>query len=226
MEEDLINQLRMDLVDQILLKLLWQDYVKYESPKYQDVLPSSTSIRSMKDNDKDLPADAQKHKCSEHYLQELGKCILEILSNISVKNQKSLVFFCTSVQEWFKEIIKSQKNSQCVDQLVNFLWSLKQLEVPTGDTWPLLLLAGPLVTCSFHLIKSHVSLCYMFHELKIWPLGIYLTETGYFKVDKLFDALLFKREYFLVHGLPGMDFMAYENCEPIIKDYMKCTYEY
>lgn len=201
---------------------MWQDYVKYDSPKYQDVyqnvLPSSTSCGSMKDNVKDLPADAPRHKCSEHYLQELGKCILEILSNISVNNQKSLVFFCTSVQEWFKEIIKSQKHSQCIDHIVNFLWSLKQLEVQTGETWPLLLLAGPLVASSFHLIKSHVSLCCMlFHELNIWSMGIYFTETCGFIIDKLFCARLFKRENFLDQVLPGMYFMAYENCEPIVK---------
>jgi hypothetical protein len=96
-----------------------------------------------------------------YYYQDLGKCIAEILDDISVTERHLLETACESLLRDYLDIVqqgeKLSKFQDHVNQLVSFFRSLDILVVQNGRTWPLENLARPLVERSLPAIKSMVS---------------------------------------------------------------------
>jgi hypothetical protein len=95
-----------------------------------------------------------------YYYQDLGKCIAEILDDISVTESDLLEIACESLLRDYMDIVqqgeKLSKFQDHVDQLVSFFRSLDVLVVQNGRTWPLENLARPLIEHSLPAIKSMV----------------------------------------------------------------------
>ncbi|GLT26789.1 hypothetical protein SLA2020_018310 [Shorea laevis] len=145
---DSMFQFRITLVDNILVKLLWQDYL--------------LSIRSQ-DQDSNLPLHEKamttlnlKHSIS--YLHDLGKCIIEILSGIFLLEHNLLSHFCAEFQDFCMELLQHQENTERspekLEQINKFLFLLGQHMKQKGEAWPLEYLVGPMLAKSFPLIRS------------------------------------------------------------------------
>ncbi|KAE8667455.1 HEAT/U-box domain-containing protein, putative isoform 2 [Hibiscus syriacus] len=99
-----------------------------------DRLAFFRAFREYQDSDQPLhgkTAEMQNIKYSLSYLQELGKCIVEILSGIYSLEENLLSFFCVAFQEAL-DLHAKQK----------------------GESWPLLHLVGPMLAKYFSLVRS------------------------------------------------------------------------
>lgn len=97
-------------------------------------------------------------KIPEGYVQDLGKCIVEILSDFSLLEADLLLQFCSAFQQTcsgvFQQTDSSVENGEGVTE---FLSVVNQQAVRKGETWPLVYLVGPTLSKSFPLIKTLVS---------------------------------------------------------------------
>lgn len=97
-------------------------------------------------------------KIPEGYVQDLGKCIVEILSDFSFLEADLLLQFCSAFQQTcsgvFQQTDSSVENGEGVTE---FLSVVNQQAVRKGETWPLVYLVGPTLSKSFPLIKTLVS---------------------------------------------------------------------
>lgn len=95
-----------------------------------------------------------------YYLQDLKKCIIEILDVIADTENHLLNISCQSLLRDCLDIIqqgeKLSKFQNHAEQLVSFFLSLDQIVVCKGEIWPLERLAKPLVEQSLPAIKSMV----------------------------------------------------------------------
>lgn len=148
---DSISHFRITLINNILVKLLWQDYI---------------SSVSLKDQDSDQPLhgktmETQNIKYPISYLQELGKCIVEILSGIYSLEQDLLSFFCMAFQETcqglLQEKVVTEQTTLNMEPIIKFLSLVDRHVNQKGEAWPLLHLVGPMLSTSFPLIRSLVS---------------------------------------------------------------------
>lgn len=157
---DTIDHLRVSLIDNVLVMLVWHDYLLLVNPKYQAEHLSQESSETEGDIKPSFErlTKSLNIKYPEGYMQDLGKWIVEILSDIAVKECSLLDSFCASFQKdclsIFQEAETSQKPSTCAEQIVNFLFLVEQHVVRKGETWPLVYLVRPMVATSFPLIKS------------------------------------------------------------------------
>lgn len=149
------------LITNVLVKMVWQDYLQLSLSKNLDVVPSLLSEEATTDDQqlshkKAILASNVRHPI--YYYQDLGKCIAEILDGISVTESQFLETACESVLSDYLDIVqqgeKLSKFQDHVDQLVSFFRSLDVLVVQNGRTWPLENLARPLVEHSLPAIKS------------------------------------------------------------------------
>lgn len=96
-----------------------------------------------------------------NYLQELGKCVVEILSGIYSMEHDLLSTFCVAFQEkclkTFQQKENAGRNTEDVEPVIKFLSLLEQHSAQKGETWPLVYLVGPMLAKSFPLIRSLVS---------------------------------------------------------------------
>ncbi|EEC72276.1 hypothetical protein OsI_05440 [Oryza sativa Indica Group] len=150
-----------DIPIKLITKVVWHDYLRIPSSKNQDISLSGLS-------DEAISGDCQlSHKESllasstrypTYYLQDLGKCIIEILDEISAMENHLLNIACETLLKDCLDIIhqrESLPNFQYhVEQVVSFFISLDQLIVQKGKTWPLESLARPLIEQSVPAIKS------------------------------------------------------------------------
>lgn len=155
------HQFRVCLLDNIFVNLLWCDYLLLVSLKnLGGVLPGSSSCTPVKETIQNQEKSIEKltAKYPLDYRQELGKCIVEVLSDMSVKESDLLITFSEVFQENCMEIILQaehiERASEHVDQIVNFLLLLEQLAVQKGAKWPIELLVIPMIRKSFPTIKS------------------------------------------------------------------------
>ncbi|KAG9455167.1 hypothetical protein H6P81_008071 [Aristolochia fimbriata] len=142
------------LVEQIILKFLWHEFLILSSPKDVGGLLSGEPEISSQNDGHEKPIESRNAKYSSSYIQELGKCIVDILSDIHLKEPNLIGSFCGPVLKCCLEIFESREPSQHVEQIMLFFILLKQRIVEEGETWPLVALAGPLAASSFELIKS------------------------------------------------------------------------
>ncbi|XP_072959491.1 E3 ubiquitin-protein ligase listerin [Typha angustifolia] len=158
-EVDASNYLHVKLINSIFLELLWHDYllllptnndeISYKRVDGLEVDSQFSDQRSLRELNSSYPFS---------YLQELGKCIIGVLSDISLKEYDLLNAFCTSFRRDCLEIIQQgehlQKFHEHIEQVVCFFRLLDLLVLPKGQTWPLDFLARPLITDSFPVIRS------------------------------------------------------------------------
>ncbi|CAA7032335.1 unnamed protein product [Microthlaspi erraticum] len=138
-----IYDLQVNLIDKVLVKILWADFLELSAGS----IPTTPR----------KPAENLSMDNSIRYLQDLGRCILEILSGLNLLEQNLLSFFCKSVQESFLNMLQ-QENLEIVTgsmrKMIDFLLLLKRYSVPQGESWPLDQFMGPLLCKAFPWIKS------------------------------------------------------------------------
>ncbi|XP_059626408.1 E3 ubiquitin-protein ligase listerin isoform X2 [Cornus florida] len=158
---DAIHQFHVTLIEKILLKHMWYDYLLFVSSKDPDRVSLGQSRYLSKGSiqlSHKETIDTLNVKYSIGYLQDLGKCIIEILSGIYSLQHDLLLPFCTTFQENCVEIIQQIDNMQSttdnIERVIKFLLLLEQHAVQKGETWPLVHLIGPMVAKSFPLIRT------------------------------------------------------------------------
>ncbi|KAH0637976.1 hypothetical protein KY285_037657 [Solanum tuberosum] len=143
------------LTDQILLKLLWHEYLFSVSSKNQESVFSSMDFSSGGIQPSHQASRQLNVKVTEGYVLDLGKCIVEILLDIFFLEPNLLLQFCSTFQETclgvFQETDSSIENGEGVTE---FLSVVNQQAVRKGETWPLVYLVGPTLSKSFPLIRT------------------------------------------------------------------------
>ncbi|KAL6967782.1 RING-type E3 ubiquitin transferase [Sarracenia purpurea var. burkii] len=157
---DAIRSLQVTLIDKILLKLTWHDYVQLSSKKQQCVFSgelngiSQFNVQSFPEE----TGETLKVNYPIGYMQNLGKCIVEILSGIYLLEHDLLLPFCTVFQENCLEIFQQAENvessSEIIDRVIKILLLLEQHAVQKGEQWPLVNVVGPTLAKSFPLIRT------------------------------------------------------------------------
>ncbi|KAK1272073.1 E3 ubiquitin-protein ligase listerin [Acorus gramineus] len=160
-EMDEANNFQVSLVDNILVTLLWHDYLSLARTNKQDGYSFSKSSSLTEGNVEYLDGRTIEKISNVYpasYMQELGSCLVEILSSISSKKSDLLHVFITPFQNDCLEIFHQgecfPRFSDFIDRLVNFLLILDKISVKKGEKWPLYNLAGPMVASCYPLIKS------------------------------------------------------------------------
>lgn len=145
---DSVSHFRITLINNILAKLMWQDYL---------------SSVSLKDQDNNQPlhgktTETQNTKYSINYFEELGKCIIEILSGIYSLEQDLLSFFTMAFQETCQGLLQqkviTEQPTLNIEPIIKFLSLVDQLAKQKGEAWPLLHLVGPMLAKCFPLVRS------------------------------------------------------------------------
>ncbi|XP_023635520.1 E3 ubiquitin-protein ligase listerin [Capsella rubella] len=138
-----IHDLQVDLIDKVLVKILWADFFELSKGSIPPIQRKSAETLGMGN--------------SVNYRQELGRCIVEILSGINLLEQNLLSFFCESVQESFLNMLQ-QGNLEIVagsmGKMIDFLLLLERYSVLEGESWPLDQFMGPLLFKAFPWIRS------------------------------------------------------------------------
>ncbi|KAJ4772899.1 E3 ubiquitin-protein ligase listerin [Rhynchospora pubera] len=140
------SNLPKKILDEILLKLLLHDYLLLG-----DTMKPERSSKALDD-----------------YLKNLGKSIIEILSELfDLVDQELFNAFCSSFKRDCMGIIQDAENYEqfnlCMEQICKFFVLLDEHVLREGKSWPLDSLARPLVKDAFSVIRSsnnasHVSL--------------------------------------------------------------------
>nr|GMD73243.1 E3 ubiquitin-protein ligase listerin [Ipomoea batatas] len=153
-KEGAISNFHGSLTDQILLKLLWHDYLLFENSKDKDESSSDSSFNQ----GSTLVLNTNS---SVGYLQDLGNCIIEILSGINSLEHNMLLLFSSAFQETCLGIFQlpesSIKDVEQIKRVTEFLLLLDQQVVRKGESWPFSDLVGPTLVKCFPLIKKHDS---------------------------------------------------------------------
>ncbi|KAF5201967.1 E3 ubiquitin-protein ligase listerin [Thalictrum thalictroides] len=162
---DDVHHFQVSLVDGILVNLLWHDYLLIVDLKNQggvSVGMSCSSLEEITPHSQGRRIAKLNAKYSLDYMQDLGICIIEILSVIALKECGLFATFSRAFQENCLEIIQQaeqlERPSEHVVQIENFLILLDKHAVQKGETWPLEFLAVPMMTKAFPSIRSLDSL--------------------------------------------------------------------
>ncbi|KAG2622911.1 E3 ubiquitin-protein ligase listerin-like isoform X1 [Panicum virgatum] len=137
--EDSSDDTPIKLITDILAKIVWRDYL---------LLSGDTAGSGVQLSHKNS-GSVMNTQYPMYYLQDLGKCIVEIVDVIADTENHLLNISCSLLVRDCMDIIqqgeKLSKFQDHVEQLVSFFLSLDQLVVHKGKTWPLERLARPLV---------------------------------------------------------------------------------
>lgn len=159
---DAIQNFRVTLIENILVRVLWHDYLLSVNSKVPERLSSRKSSDLLEKGDEHLgkkTVGTPNAKYSEGYMQDLGKCIVEILSGVYSFEQHILSPFCVTFQDNCIEICKqtetTEKLSVNAEQIFDFLLLVDHHAVQKGETWPFVCLVGPMLAKSFQLIRLH-----------------------------------------------------------------------
>ncbi|CAM8950128.1 unnamed protein product [Rhodiola kirilowii] len=142
-KEDALDHFRAVLVDNILVKLLWNDYMTSGSAKVLDRFVSS---------EKGTSTCYNQYPVS--YAQDLGICIIEILSGIHSSDNDLFCTFSMTYQENCLDIFQQKRDPEHVARVNNFSLLMKQHAVQQGEIWPLVGLIGPTLGKFFSLLQS------------------------------------------------------------------------
>ncbi|KAB5512949.1 hypothetical protein DKX38_029977 [Salix brachista] len=160
-DSDSTHHFQVSLVDNILVKLLWQEYLFSVSLKNQYGVISEAPGNSLEHGY--LPfhhkaVEPLKIKYSRSYFQELGKCIVEILSGVYLLEHDLLSTFSVVFKEnclrMFQPMGNTESTTENVEQVIKFLSLLEKHSVRKGENWPLVDIVGPMLAKSFPLIRS------------------------------------------------------------------------
>ncbi|KAF9661877.1 hypothetical protein SADUNF_Sadunf19G0114500 [Salix dunnii] len=160
-DSDSTHHFQVSLVDNILVKLLWQEYLFSVSFKNQYGVTSEAPGNSLEHGN--LPfhhkaVEPLKIKYSRSYFQELGKCIVEILSGVYLLEHDLLSTFSVVFKEnclrMFQPMGNTESTAENAEQVIKFLSLLEKHSVRKGESWPLAYIVGPMLAKSFPLIRS------------------------------------------------------------------------
>ncbi|XP_059429493.1 E3 ubiquitin-protein ligase listerin [Corylus avellana] len=158
---DSIRHFQVTLIDNILVKLLWQDYMFFVSLNNQDKVFSRISADSSENNDS--PSNEKKVETSTikypmSYFRDLGECIIEILSGISLVEHDLLSGFAVEFQEtclvMLQQTEDKERATEHLERVTHFISLMEQHAVHRGENWLLVDLVGPMLVKSFPLIRS------------------------------------------------------------------------
>lgn len=133
---------------------MWHEYFQFHSPKDHDRILSGASPGSSGER---IQPINQESKHPRSFAQDLGACVVEILSGISSMEHNLLSVFSSTFQEQCLEIFSLEDSSENMGVLIRFLLALDHSAVRKGEIWPLEYLVGPMLAKSFPLIKTLVS---------------------------------------------------------------------
>ncbi|KAE9615114.1 hypothetical protein Lal_00048152 [Lupinus albus] len=155
-EADSISHFRVTLVDNVIAKVLWQDFLATGNSKGLDIISSGKAADSSKENVSlnKKTVDMLNTKYPMPYLQELGRCFVEILSGIYLLDSNLLSVFTVELQENCLGILQQAGNVETVERIILFMLLLEQHAVLKGATWPLVYIVGPMLAKSFSIIRS------------------------------------------------------------------------
>lgn len=150
---DDLAHFQVTLVDVILVKLLWKDYLHVQCLENQDRAFSEDA--PLNDN---MAEEIPSIKYPMSYLQDLRKCIVEILSGIHLVKHDLLSVFSMEFQKDCISMFHLTESmgvaSETIELIIGFILELEQLSVDKDDTWPLVLLVGPTLANTFPIIRS------------------------------------------------------------------------
>ncbi|XP_051134250.1 E3 ubiquitin-protein ligase listerin isoform X2 [Andrographis paniculata] len=154
-DEDTIYDSQRSLVDKILIRLLWPEFILSASSKYEDTFSFHAFGQSKKIIEPTLeePSETAITKHSVDY-RNLGKCIIRILSGIHQLNYDLFLVFSMKFKTDYLDLFQQTEHSQNVQWVVRFLSLLDKHALLKGETWPLLNLMGPTLKKSFPLIET------------------------------------------------------------------------
>lgn len=159
-----MHHFRATLIDSVLLKILWQDYLFSVSSNKQQNISSASFVDSSEESNLSFNKKTEESSNIEHpssYTQELGKCIINILSSLFPLEHDFLSAFCIEFQENCLGLFQYAENReikiQSTEQVIQFILLIGQHALQTGETWPLVYLVGPMLAKTFPKIKSLVS---------------------------------------------------------------------
>ncbi|KAM7257486.1 hypothetical protein ACFE04_013227 [Oxalis oulophora] len=133
-----IKRFQTLLVQNSVVKLLWQDYI------------CSVSLK----DDREPTSKTKAITQAPSYLPELGQCIVEILSCVESLDHELLSPFCEAFQDTCLGVVQEKENHErTTERVVEFL-SLLRDAMQKSETWPLVYLVGPSLAKSLPFIKS------------------------------------------------------------------------
>ncbi|KAK7372192.1 hypothetical protein VNO80_05564 [Phaseolus coccineus] len=152
---DSISHFRVTLVDNVLVKLVWKDFLTAGSSRANDIINSGKAIVSPEENvSQNKKVDMLNMNYPMPYLQELGKCFVEILLGIYILDSNVLSVFIEELEDNCMGALQQPGNADIVERIILFMFLLEKLAVLKGAIWPLAYIVGPMLAKSFSLIKS------------------------------------------------------------------------
>ncbi|KAK7300853.1 hypothetical protein RJT34_11704 [Clitoria ternatea] len=153
--EDSIRHFRVALVDNILVKLLWQEFLGTGKSKTNDIINLGKGTNLLEENvSHNKKVDMLNTKYPMSYLQELGKCFVEILLGIYMLDSNLLSVFVVELENSCQSILQQAGNAEFVERIILFMLMLEQHAVMKGAAWPLAYIVGPMLAKSFLIIRS------------------------------------------------------------------------
>ncbi|KAK7385599.1 hypothetical protein VNO78_31325 [Psophocarpus tetragonolobus] len=153
---DSINHLRVALVDNVLVKLLWKDFLTAGSSKANDTIKSgkATDLSDENISHSKKVVDTLNTNYTMPYLQELGKCFVEILLGIYILDSSVLSVFIEELEDNCADAVQQAGNVDIIEQIILFMLLLEKHAVLKGAIWPLAFIVGPMLAKSFSIIRS------------------------------------------------------------------------
>ncbi|XP_050367875.1 E3 ubiquitin-protein ligase listerin isoform X2 [Argentina anserina] len=160
---DSISVFRATLVKNVLVKLLWQDYISSSSSRKKEKMSPGSSVDS---RESDLASNKKTVESLNimypmSYFSELANCIVGALSGIHLLEQDLLSAFAAEFQENCQNFVQHASNlereSEFAERVIQFISLLAEHSMQNGGDWPLALLVGPMLANSFALMRSRDS---------------------------------------------------------------------
>ncbi|XP_062086702.1 E3 ubiquitin-protein ligase listerin isoform X2 [Humulus lupulus] len=149
---DSICHFRVTLIENVLVKILWQNYFSYIGSIEQQYLSKDSGFPLSK------TLEASNVHYSISYLQDLKNCIIDILSGIFALEADLLSVFCMEFQKnclgLFQLPLNIDPANESVERVIQFIILIGQHASQKGETWPLVYVVGPMLAKSFPLIRS------------------------------------------------------------------------
>uniref|UniRef100_A0A803PV39 E3 ubiquitin-protein ligase listerin n=1 Tax=Cannabis sativa TaxID=3483 RepID=A0A803PV39_CANSA len=149
---DSIHHFRVTLIENVLVKILWQNYFSCIGSNEQQYLSKDSGFPLSK------TLEASNVKCPITYLQDLKNCIIDILSGIFALEPNLLSGFCMEFQKnclgLFQLPLNIDPTIESFERVFQFIILIGQHASQKGETWPLAYVVGPMLAKSFPMIRS------------------------------------------------------------------------
>ncbi|GMG98174.1 hypothetical protein Nepgr_000014 [Nepenthes gracilis] len=156
--ENETSRVRMSLVENIIVKLLWHDFLFYVGSRNGHRVSYDGPGVPLEDSIQLIDKNTPYVKYSLGYLEDLGQCLIEIMSAMYALEHQLLRPFCEAFQgiclESFQQTDHLKRISESLGRVIKFITLLDLHAVQKAETWPLKYLVGPLLERSFPLVRS------------------------------------------------------------------------